>query len=100
MFLVCRCLKMYRVRDKAKAIPTKCPACGGPLRPASAAELPSSTAPDPYRTLGIPRTATREEIRDAYAWLATVFDPTTYPDQKIAAAVTGMIRDAYQALIR
>jgi hypothetical protein len=35
MILECACGKMYRVRDDAANQPTKCPVCGGALRPAS-----------------------------------------------------------------
>ncbi len=32
MILECSCGKMYRIRDDAANPPTKCPACGGPLK--------------------------------------------------------------------
>jgi chromosome segregation ATPase len=35
MLLECSCGKMYRVRDDAAHPPTRCPACGGTLRPVS-----------------------------------------------------------------
>src|SRR5262245_3582979 len=43
MFLECSCGKMYRVKDDAVNLPTKCPACGGTLK-AAAGGAPSGAA--------------------------------------------------------
>lgn len=45
MLLECACGKMYRVRDDAPSKPTKCPKCGGTLKP-SGGPAPAS-GPDP-----------------------------------------------------
>jgi DNA repair exonuclease SbcCD ATPase subunit len=48
MLLECACGKMYRVRDDAANPPTKCPACGRPLKQHSAGAPSAATAgPDP-----------------------------------------------------
>jgi hypothetical protein len=74
------------------------------LRAALAAALPRAREPDLFARLGVPRTATRAEVRDAYFKLAKRFHPDRFAspglaDQRRAVQdLFAALNDAYEVL--
>ena len=55
-------------------------------------------AEDHYQTLGVPRTASAEDIRKAYRELARRYHPDLHPDDEAAQAKFKQVQSAFDVL--
>ncbi|NBW87817.1 MAG: J domain-containing protein, partial [Planctomycetia bacterium] len=55
-------------------------------------------AEDHYQTLGVPRTASAEDIRKAYRDLARKYHPDLHPDDEAAKAKFKQVQAAFDVL--
>ena len=53
---------------------------------------------DPYAVLGVPKSASQDEIKKAYRKLAKKYHPDLHPDDKLAAEKMNEINEAYDML--
>mgnify|MGYP001300073566 CR=1 FL=1 len=53
---------------------------------------------DPYKTLGVPHTASNDEIQKAYKQLVKKYHPDLHPDDPHAAKMMADVNEAYDAI--